>query len=82
MKAITFFGGAYTGSDQLAEKTASALGCRIIRDNDIIEKTSKAHMLEASDIEKSIYADPPFPERFSPGKAKCISAVKGLAREC
>lgn len=81
MKAITFFGGAYTGSDQLADKTASALGCRIIHDNDLIEKTGKTHMLEASNIEKSIFADPPFPERFSSGKANCIAAVKSVIAE-
>ncbi|MCP4110126.1 MAG: cytidylate kinase-like family protein [Desulfobacteraceae bacterium] len=81
MKAITFFGGIYTGAEQLAGKTASALGCRVIHDRELIEKTSETHMLKVSDIEKSIYSDPPFPERFSPGRAKCIAAVKSVLAE-
>ncbi|RLC21858.1 MAG: hypothetical protein DRI57_01335 [Deltaproteobacteria bacterium] len=81
MKAITFFGGAYSGADQLAEKTASTMGCRLIHDKYLIEKTSETHKMKISDIEKSIYAAPPFPERFSYKKARCIAAVKSVLAE-
>lgn len=81
MKAITFFGGAYSGADQLAEKTASTLGCRLIYDKDLIEKASETYNMKVSDIQKSIYADPNIPERFSHGKAKCMATMKSLLAE-
>jgi len=81
MKAINFFGREYTGANQLAEKTASALGGRVVYDKDLIEKAAKTYNFKALDIEKSIYNDPPCPERFSSGKAQCIAAVKSVLAE-
>jgi len=81
MKAINFFGREYTGANQLAEKTASALGCRVIYDRDIIDKAVVTYNLKSLDIEKSIYNDSPCPERFSSGKARCIAAVKSVLAE-
>ncbi len=81
MKAITFFGGAYTGVERFAEETSSALGCRLIRDDELIQKAAEQKEIEASDIEKSIYCAPPFHDRFSPKGARCIAAVKTVLAE-
>lgn len=78
MGVITFFGRAYTGKSQLAQKAAAALGCKVLYDKDIIEAAAATYNLKKSSIENSIFKDPPFADRYTPAKAKCIAAVKSI----
>ncbi|WP_320044751.1 cytidylate kinase family protein [uncultured Desulfobacter sp.] len=78
MSVITFFGRAYTGKAQLAQKAADALGYNVLYDQDIIDAAAKTYNLKKSSIESSIFKDPPFADRYTPAKAKCIAAVKSV----
>ena len=78
MSVITFFGRAYTGKAQLAQKAADVLGCKVLYDQDIIDAAAGLYKLKKSSIEKSIFKDPPFADRYTPAKAKCIAAVKSV----
>ena len=76
MSVITFFGSAYTGKAQLAQKAADVLGCKVLYDQDIIDAAARMYNLKKSSIENSIFKDPPFADRYTPAKARCIAAVK------
>ena len=76
MKAVTFFGGAYSGANKLAEQTASVLGCKFIQDDDLIEKVAQEYELSISDLKKSIYAKPSIPIWYSFKSERCIAALK------
>ena len=78
MSVITFFGRSYTGKAQLAQKAADVLGCKVLYDQDIIDAAAKTYNLEKRSIERSIFKDPPFADRYTPAKAKCIAAVKSV----
>ncbi len=38
MSVITFFGRAYTGKAQLAQKAADVLGCNVLLDDQVFKK--------------------------------------------
>ena len=78
MSVITFFGRAYTGKAQLAQKAADVLGYNVLCDQDIIDAAAEMYNLKKSSIESSIFKDPPFADRYTPTKAKCIAAVKSV----
>ncbi|MDX9965170.1 cytidylate kinase family protein [Desulfobacter postgatei] len=78
MNVITFFGRAYTGKAQLAQKAADVLGCKVLYDQDIIDEAAGLYKLKKSSIENSIFKDPPFADRYTRTKAKCIAAVKSV----
>ena len=78
MGVITFFGRAYTGAGQLAEKASEILKYRVVDDRELIETAAREYGLDEKDIEASIYKAPPVPEQFSAGKARCIAAVKSV----
>lgn len=78
MSVITFFGRAYTGKAQLAQKAADVLGCKVLYDQDIINTAARMYNLKKSSIENSIFKDPPFADRYTPAKARCIAAVKSV----
>ena len=78
MSVITFFGRAYTGKAQLAQKAADVLGCKVLYDQDIIDAAARAYNLKKRSIENSIFKDPPFADRYTPAKARCIAAVKSV----
>jgi cytidylate kinase len=78
MSVITFFGRAYTGKAQLAQKAAEVLGYKVLYDQDIINAAAATYNLKKSSIERSIFKDPPFADRYTPAKAKCIAAVKSV----
>jgi|GEM_PF-1491315 len=78
MSVITFFGRAYTGKAQLAQKAADVLGCNVLYDQDIIDAAAEMYNLKKSSIENSIFKDPPFADRYTPAKAQCIAAVKSV----
>ncbi|WP_035238066.1 cytidylate kinase family protein [Desulfobacter vibrioformis] len=78
MSVITFFGRAYTGKAQLAQKAADILGCKVLYDQDIIDTAAQMYNLKKSSIENSIFKDPPFADRYTPAKARCIAAVKSV----
>jgi len=81
MSVITFFGRAYTGKAQLAQKAAQVLGYNVLYDQDIIDAAAETYNLKKSSIERSIFKDPPFADRYTPAKAKCIAAVKSVLAE-
>ena len=81
MSVITFFGSAYTGKAHLAQRAAEALGYRVLYDQDIINKAAANYNLKQTAIEASIFKDPPFGDRYTPAKAKCIAAVKSVLAE-
>ncbi|WP_020585739.1 AAA family ATPase [Desulfobacter curvatus] len=78
MSVITFFGRAYTGKAQLAQKAADVLGCKVLYDQDIIDAAAEKYNLKKCRIESSIFKDPPFADRYTPVKAKCIAAVRSV----
>lgn len=78
MSVITFFGKAYTGKAQLAQKAADVLGCKVLYDQDIINTAARMYNLKKRSIENSIFKDPPFADRYTPAKARCIAAVKSV----
>lgn len=78
MSVITFFGRAYTGKAQLAQKAAQVLGYNVLYDQDIISAAAETYNLKKSSIERSIFKDPPFADRYTPAKARCIAAVKSV----
>lgn len=78
MSVITFFGRAYTGKSQLAQRAADALGYKVVYDRDIIDAAAETYNFKKSSIERSIFKDPPFADRYTPAKAKCIAAVKSV----
>ena len=78
MSVITFFGRAYTGKAQLAQKAADVVGCNVLDDQDIINAAARMYNLKKSSIENSIFKDPPFADRYTPAKARCIAAVKSV----
>lgn len=78
MGVIIFFGRAYTGTGQLAEKASDILGYRVVNDREVIQTAAREYGLDEKEIEASIYKAPPLPEQFSPGKARCIAAVKSV----
>ncbi|MCG8548918.1 MAG: cytidylate kinase-like family protein [Desulfobacterales bacterium] len=78
MSVITFFGRAYTGKAQLAQKAGAALGYNVLYDQDIIDAAAETYNLKKSSIERSIFKDPPIADRYTPAKAKCIAAVRSV----
>ncbi len=78
MSVITFFGRAYTGKAQLAQLAADVLGCKVLYDQDIIDAAAGMYNFKKSSIENSIFKDPPFADRYTAAKAKCIAAVKSV----
>ena len=78
MSVITFFGRAYTGKAQLAQKAADVLGCKVLYDQDIINAAAEIYNLKKTSIERSIFKNPPFADQYTPAKATCIAAVKSI----
>lgn len=78
MSVIIFFGRAYTGTGQLAEKASQLLGYRVLDDSHVIETAARKYGLDKEEIEASIFKAPPLPDQFSPAKARCIAAVKSV----
>ncbi len=81
MSVITFFGSAYTGKAHLAQRAAEILGYRVLYDRDIISAAAAKYDLKETAIETSIFKDPPFADRYTPAKARCIAAVKSVIAE-
>ena len=76
MKAITLFGGEFTGIRQIGQLAASKLGYRMIQDRELIKLTAQKHPVSVEQIKKSIYRKPPFRGNYSRKKARTIAALK------
>jgi two-component system response regulator CpxR len=76
MKAITLFGGKFTGTQEIAQLISSRLGFKMIRDQEIIEMTAKEYPMSERQIQKGIYHKPPYRENFSRKKKQMIAALK------
>ena len=76
MKAIHFFGRKYTGTGRLAEGAASALNCRVLYDEDLIDKAHRDYGVKKSEIENALYNAPVSTDQFPVKKARALAAVR------
>jgi len=81
MKSVTIFSSAFSGSEKIAHMTSAAIGCKWIRDSEIIELVHKKAGIKQDILHKTINCSPPLRNQFTHKKNQVITNIKMILSE-
>ena len=76
MSVVTIFSGSFCGAEEAAHLVARELGCKLMRDEDIIGLAAGDEKLKAGTLRRAMYGRPSIFNQFTHERERAVSRLK------